>query len=54
MELYHLIRKIETKQEELKMVLLSNGFNFNNQNVQQLSKELDDLILQYLENRIKK
>jgi len=47
MQVKHLIHKIETKQEELKKILLSNSFNFNDQRVQQLSKELDDLILQY-------
>ncbi|NLO83169.1 MAG: Spo0E family sporulation regulatory protein-aspartic acid phosphatase [Clostridiales bacterium] len=49
MEGDHLIHEIKTKQEELNNILLLTCFNFSDQKVQQLNKELDNLILQYLQ-----
>ncbi|NLX71079.1 MAG: aspartyl-phosphate phosphatase Spo0E family protein [Clostridiales bacterium] len=49
MEIKQLIHKIETKREELNKIVLSNRFDFDDKRVQQLSKELDSLIFQYLE-----
>ncbi len=49
MEIKQLIDKIETKREELNKIVLSNRFDFDDKRVQQLSKELDSLIFQYLE-----
>jgi len=48
-EIKQLIHKIETKREELNKIVLSNRFDFDDKRVQQLSKELDSLIFQYLE-----
>jgi len=48
-EIKQLIDKIETKREELNKIVLSNRFDFDDKRVQQLSKELDSLIFQYLE-----
>lgn len=49
-----LIKQIEAKQEELKKLLLSKDFDFNDQHVLKLSQELDQLILRYMQYKDKK